>query len=111
MAEYIYMVRPTRPGFVTDPTPEEMDTVSRHFLYLKSLVDEKKALVAGPCLDAAFGICIYEAETDEEARHIMESDPAVIEGVFSAEMHEFRVSLLQREYVPLRERREEVAVG
>ena len=111
MAEYIYMIRATRAGFATEPTQEEMDAMSMHFQYLKGLVDEKVALLAGPCRDAAFGIVIYEAENEEEARHIMENDPSVIAGVMSAEMHEFRVSLLQRGYVPLRERAQEVRVG
>ena len=111
MAEYVYMIRPTRAGFATEPTAEELDAMGRHFLYLKGLVEQKKALLAGPCLDAAFGIVIYEADTEAEARRIMENDPAVIAGVVTAEMHEFRVSLLQRDYVPLRERKVEVPVG
>lgn len=111
MAEYIYMIRATRAGFATEPTQEEMDAMGRHFLYLMGLVDEKIALLAGPCLDTAFGIVIYEADNEEEARRIMENDPSVIAGVMSAEMHEFRVSLLQRGYVPLREREQEALVG
>lgn len=111
MAEYIYMIRATRAGFRTEPTAEELDAMSRHFQYLKGLVEAKKALLAGPCLDAAFGIVLYEADTEEEARRVMENDPSVIAGVMSAEMHEFRVSLLQRDYVPLRERKAAIPVG
>lgn len=111
MAEYIYVIRATRAGFATEPTADEREAMSKHFLYLKNLVDKKKALLAGPCLDTAFGIVIYEADSEEEARRIMENDPSVIAGVMSAEMHEFRVSLLQRDYVPLRERKEAVPVG
>lgn len=111
MAEYVYMIRATRAGFATEPTTEEQDAMGRHFLYLKGLVEQKKALLAGPCLDAAFGIVIYEADSAEEARRIMENDPSVIAGVMAAEMHEFRVSLLQRNYVPVRERKAEAAVG
>ena len=111
MAEYVYMIRATRPGFVTEPTAEELDAMSRHFLYLKGLVEQKKVVLAGPSLDRAVGIVIYEADSEEEARSIMENDPTVIEGVMTAEMHEFRVSLLQRDYVPLRDRKAEAAVG
>lgn len=111
MAEYIYMIKATRAGFATEPTAEEIDAMSRHFQYLKGLVEERKAFLAGPCLDAAFGVVIYEADTEEEARRIMENDPSVIAGVMSAEMHEFRVSLLQTDYVPLKQRKEVVPVG
>ncbi|MEA2572704.1 MAG: uncharacterized protein QOH93_2 [Chloroflexia bacterium] len=111
MAEYIYMIRATRAGFATEPTAEEIEVMGRHFLYLKSLVDQKKAFMAGPCLDTAFGIFIYEADSEEEARSIMENDPSVIAGVMSAELHEFRVSLLQEGYVPLKQRKVEVPVG
>ncbi|MDQ3927920.1 MAG: YciI family protein [Chloroflexota bacterium] len=111
MAEYIYMIKATRAGFATEPMAEEMEAMGKHFLYLKKLVEEKKAFMAGPCLDAAFGIVIYEADSEEEARRIMENDPSVIAGVMSAEMHEFRVSLLQEGYVPLKQRKVAVAVG
>ncbi len=111
MAEYVYMIKATRAGFATEPTAEEMDAMSRHFQYLKALIEEKKVFMAGPCLDATFGIVIYEADTEEQARSIMENDPSVIAGVMSAEMHEFRVSLLQSDYVPLRHRKAVAAVG
>ncbi|HEX8230402.1 MAG TPA: YciI family protein [Chloroflexia bacterium] len=68
-------------------------------------MEQKKVVMAGPCLDAAFGIVIYEADSEEEARGIMENDPLVVAGVMSAEMHEFRVSLLQPDYVPLKQRK------
>ena len=111
MPEYIYMIRSTRAGFATEPTAAEMDAMGSHFQYLKGLAEEKKAFLAGPCLDAAFGIVIYEADTEEEARSIMENDPSVIAGVMSAEMHEFRVSLLQPDYVPLKQRKAVIPVG
>lgn len=105
MPEYVYMIKATRAGFATEPTAEEMDAMGRHFQYLKALVEQKKVVMAGPCLDAAFGIVIYEADSEEEARGIMENDPSVVAGVMSAEMHEFRVSLLQPDYLPLKQRK------
>ena len=111
MPEYVYIIKATRAGFATEPTAEELDAMSMHFQYLKGLVEQKVAILAGPCLDAAFGIVIYEAGTEEEARGIMENDPSVVAGVMSAEMHEFRVSLLQDGYVPLNQRKAVVPVG
>jgi uncharacterized protein len=104
VGEYIYTIRSIRAGFADGPNEEEIDAMTRHFGYLRQLLEAKTLLLAGPCLDRAFGVAIFEADSIEEARRIMESDPSVASGVMRAELHEFRVSLLQKEYVPLRER-------
>ena len=59
----------------------------------KKLFDEGSLTLAGPCLDRAFGLAIYEAESDEEANRIAESDPAVRSGVMAVEVHPYRLSL------------------
>ena len=69
--------------------------MERHFNYLKKLKEEKTLILAGPCLDAAFGVEIFEAESEEAARRIMENDPAVKEKIMTFEPHQFRVSLLR----------------
>ena len=50
-------------------------------------------LLAGPCLDGAFGIVLFEAESDEAARAFMASDPAIQGGVMTGELHPLRISL------------------
>jgi uncharacterized protein len=53
-------------------------------------------ILAGPFLDGqAPGIIIFEAADEAEARATMEADPAVAAGVFTAELHPFRASLLR----------------
>ena len=91
---WIYLVRPVRPGFPGGPTPAEAAAIDRHFEYLKVMLENGSLVLAGPCLDTAFGIVVFRAADKEAAGRVMRGDPAVQEGVFTSELHAFRVSLL-----------------
>lgn len=95
MNEFVYLIKPIRSNFINSMTAKESDIMERHFLYLKQLLQEQKLIMAGPCLDGAFGIVILRAESMETAREIMENDPAIKEEVMSSELHPYRVSLLE----------------
>ncbi len=94
--EFIYLIRPVRAGFHKGLTGEEEEIMGRHFNYLKDLTEKRVAILVGPCLDRAFGVCIFEAESEEAAHKIMENDPSVKEGVMTTELHPFRVSLMRK---------------
>jgi uncharacterized protein len=89
---FIYMIRPTRPGFVEEMLPEEEEAMRAHSAYLDRLVEETKFYLIGPCLDRAFGVSIFEAESLEVACEMVAHDPAVERGVVSAEVHPFHIS-------------------
>jgi uncharacterized protein YciI len=95
LSEFVYKLQITRPDFLETITEEEQKVLGEHFAYLQGLLAEGRLILAGPCLDAAFGICVYRAESLEEATAIMERDPVVVHGVMTAEVHAFRVSLLE----------------
>ncbi|MGM0845135.1 MAG: YciI family protein [Bacillota bacterium] len=79
-------------------TDKENDTVARHFRYLSRLHTQKTLILAGKTkgLDpSTFGVVIFQAQTDEEAHSIMNQDPAVKEGVMTAELFPFQVALMQ----------------
>jgi uncharacterized protein len=95
MAEWLYVLRPPRPTFASDMTEKETATMSEHFAYLQGLLDAGRLVLAGPSLDPVFGVCVFEADDEEEARGIMTADPAVSSGLQSAELSPFRVSLLR----------------
>ncbi|WP_113929073.1 YciI family protein [Bacillus sp. P14.5] len=79
-------------------TDKENETVARHFRYLSRLLDEKALVMAGKTKGlepSTFGIVIFEAETEEEAQSIMNQDPAVKEGIMTAELFPFQVALMQ----------------
>ena len=94
--QWIYVVRPQRADFVKTRTPIEQKIVAAHFEYLTELLHASKLVMAGPCLDGAFGIVVLRTADEAEARALMGSDPAVQAGVFSAELHPFRVSLYEK---------------
>jgi uncharacterized protein YciI len=74
-----------------------------HLAYLRSLLDAGKLLLAGPSLDPPFGIIVFEAENEDEARRLIEADPSVAAGVQTPELHPFRASLLRGHPVDARE--------
>ena len=93
MARYIYLTRLTRPESFDRPTAEESAVIGTHFAHLKAATEAGQMLLAGPCLDGAFGIVLFEAELDEAARAFMARDPAIAGGVMTGELHPIRISL------------------
>lgn len=96
-SEYLYRVEPTRPEMLSGgPTPEEAAAVEAHFAYLERLTREGVVTLAGrtvPAGGTSFGIVLLRAAGEEEARAVMERDPAVERGVMRAELHPFRTAL------------------
>jgi uncharacterized protein YciI len=98
MTHYLYRIRPSRLEMVSaGPTPQEQEIVSQHFEHLRRLVAEGVVILAGRTLnvdDSTFGIVVFNADSEEEARRIMENDPAVRQGVMRAELFPYRVALI-----------------
>jgi uncharacterized protein YciI len=97
MRQFIYVIRPVRKDFLQTQTQRESGLVLEHFNYLKSLLARKRLVLAGRCDDATFGIIIFEAESETEANLIVQNDPAVKNGVFTAELHAYSVALMRQE--------------
>lgn len=95
--DYLYLIRPVRHGWIDGMTPAEETIMEAHFQYLQGKLQEGVLLLAGPCLDRAFGIVLLRASSLSEAEAVMHQDPAVAGGVMTAEIHPFRISL-QRFY-------------
>jgi uncharacterized protein YciI len=96
MPQFLYRIRPTRPEFFGGLTADEEAAVGEHFAYLEDLTRRRVVLLAGRTLNedsSTFGIVIFEASSDAEARDLMACDPAVRAGVFSAELFPYRVAL------------------
>lgn len=93
---FIYIVKPVKENFNETATEEDHKIIGEHFLYLKNLLEEKILILAGPELNAKFGIVVFETGTEEIAEEIMLNDPAVKKNVFSAELFPFSVSLLRK---------------
>lgn len=79
------------------PTPEEERLVGEHFAYLKNLTEKGVVLLAGRTLNtdpSSFGIVIFKAGDEKEARKIFEEDPAVKAGVFKGDLFPYSVALV-----------------
>ncbi|MBW3110771.1 MULTISPECIES: YciI family protein [Bacillaceae] len=73
--------------------------VQRHFERLKELTDSGTVILAGRTLNEeenAFGIVVFEADDEKQAKAFMEEDPAVKEGIMTAELFPYRVALLRK---------------
>lgn len=93
---FVYVVKLARPELHEKMSKEEEAIVDEHFERLKIGVAEGKVILAGPCLDKAFGIVVFQASSEKEAYEYMKNDPAVKKGIMTAELHPFRISLLQK---------------
>ncbi|WP_108670612.1 YciI family protein [Peribacillus acanthi] len=82
-------------------TERENKIVSDHFLALKKLLEEDKLIMAGRTLqmdEKTFGIVVLNTESEEEARQYMENDPAVKEGIMTAELFPYKVALYNKKF-------------
>jgi len=94
---FLYRIQPVRPEMLSvGETAEEEQTISEHFSYLKDLTEAGVVLLAGRTLNtdhSSFGIVIFSASSEEEARQIMLDDPAVKRRVMRAELYPYRIAL------------------
>ena len=87
------LTRLTRPEAFEHPTAQESAIIGNALRRPQSRHRSLAAAAAGPCLDGAFGIVLFEAELDEAARVFMASNPAIQGGVMTGELHPLRISL------------------
>lgn len=83
-------------------TKVEDQIVERHFNSLQSLQKDGRLILAGRTLNDdsdSFGIVILKVESEDEARILMENDPAVKEGIMTAKLYPYSVALISQENV------------
>lgn len=92
---WLLVLRPTRIEMPFDPTEDENRIVGEHFEYLQRLRDEGKLVLAGPSPVPGdpIGIGVFDLEDEAEVRAIVAADPAVVNGVMTAEVRPFRISV------------------
>jgi uncharacterized protein YciI len=98
--QWLYHLVPARLAMVTgEATAEEIETVSRHFAYLKDLTEKGVMILMGRTQnndESTFGIAIFEAEDESAARMIMDNDPAVMGGVMTATLYPYKIALMRK---------------
>jgi uncharacterized protein len=96
MAQYLYRITPTRPAMLTEGLNDhERAAYERHAAFLEHLTTEGTIILVGRTQNrdpSTFGICIFNAASDEAARAVMAADPFVSEGVMHAELFPYRIA-------------------
>ena len=98
--QFIYVLRLV-PRLYDDKnwTKEDEMALSRHFARFKHAIETGELILAGRTREPGyktFGIAIFEANDETAARKFMESDPAVVAGLMTAELHPFSVALQRK---------------
>ena len=96
--DYFVRLIGTREGWPNNMTDDEDRIMGEHFVFLKTLVLEKKVVAAGPVMDPTVGLIILRADSEEEAREIMENEPSVVQGLHTYELQPMHLSLLVDNY-------------
>src|SRR5271157_5395624 len=90
MPHYLCKLRPPRPTFLTDMTPEEALVMRGHREYWTPRVETGVVIAMGPVADPAggYGVAIIEARSVDALEAMQASDPAIAAGCgFSYENH------------------------
>jgi ketosteroid isomerase-like protein/uncharacterized protein YciI len=92
--EYLYILEAVRPEMVTaGPNDAENVILAEHGRYLDRLTREGTLILAGRTQEAnSMGLAIFRAASDEDARSIMNGDPAVARGIMKATLHPYKVA-------------------
>lgn len=98
--QFIYVLHLV-PRLYADSAWTEADkmALSRHFARFQHAIETRELILAGRTTEAGdktFGIAIFEAADEAAARKFMESDPAVVSGLMTAELHPFAVALQRK---------------
>lgn len=96
--QFVYVLKLT-PRLLDEKnwTEQDRQIVGRHFRRLQQLQKDGRLILAGKTLDdsdpSQFGVVVFEADSEEEARRQMEADDAVREKIMTARLFPFRVAL------------------
>ena len=98
--QFIYILRLV-PRLYSDAnwTKNDKMALDRHFARFQHSIQTGELILAGRTSepgDKTFGIAILEAKDEVAARAFMESDPAVVAGLMTAELRPFTVALQRK---------------
>jgi len=95
--QYLYRIDPSRPEMLSQGmTDEESRVMKQHYEYMQHLLRQGHLILAGRTQnpdESAFGVVIFEADTEDDAHLIMMNDPAVNLGVVNAWLFPYKVAL------------------
>jgi uncharacterized protein len=98
--QFIYVLRLV-PRLHADSawTKQDNAALQRHFVRFQQAAKSGQLILAGRTMepgDKTFGIAIFEATDEDAARKFMQEDPAVADGLMTAELHPFAVAVQRK---------------
>ena len=95
--EFIYILRLV-PRLYDDKNWTKADNavLERHFARFQEAIKSGQLILAGRTKEPGektFGIAIFKASDEADAREFMQADPTVSAGLMTAELHPFAVAL------------------
>jgi uncharacterized protein len=93
---YVYRLLPPRPTFHLDMNDREREVMNQHASYWQAKIDAGDVVVYGPVLvaDASWGLAVFAAANEDDARTIIESDPAIASGMATYELGAMAATVL-----------------
>jgi uncharacterized protein YciI len=96
---FMYTLYPTRlEMFTSGPTDAERSSAAEHWIYSQQMLREGVVVFAGraiePTSEGAFAIVVIRADSQDDARALMNADPAVRSGIFRARLFPFQPMLM-----------------
>lgn len=102
MKHYVFAFLKKGPTTISDST-KRMEIQMGHLKNIGRLADEGKLVIAGPFMDkqAIRGIFIFNVKTLEEAKAIIDTDPAIQAGTLEMDLHPWYGSAALMEVVSI----------
>ncbi len=90
MRSYVFVVLNTGPAVITDENRRK-EIFAGHFSNMGRLATDGKLVLAGPFIEGGKkrGLYIFNVATIEQAKALVDTDPAVAAGIFTAEYTKF----------------------
>lgn len=82
-------------------TEQDEKITSDHFNYLLDLKSKNQLVLAGKTagLDlSTYGIVVFKANNLEEAKDIMNNDPAIKNGIMKGTLHEYSLAIFNSDF-------------
>jgi len=95
---FMYTLAPKRLAIMSEgPTQTEASIVARHWTHLQQLAADGTLIFAGRTLvtnEDSFASVVFRADSEAQARAIMDAGPAVSEGLIRAHLFPYQVLLV-----------------
>lgn len=92
---YIYILKLNQDYYDEDAWTDEVNQIMEaHFIRLKDDYEKGKVIHVGRTedhKDKGFGIVIYHADNDQDAKDYMENDPAILVGLMTGSYQSYKV--------------------